>query len=104
MSINADLPIDYHASQTEIAKSMVIAMLIHNFDFFSKTISQIHFKLSGDMPWVGLYQVYLNGHGPVIFGFVMNFFGSFSGEILKYLYPCKYTANCFEIAYGYFWV
>ena len=56
-----------------IAKSIGFAMLIEIFDFFSETISQIHFKLGGDMPWVGLYQVFSNGHGPVIFGFFMIF-------------------------------
>ena len=42
---------------------------VHNyiFDFFSKTVSQIHFKLDGNVPWMGLYQVCSNGHGPVIF-------------------------------------
>ena len=53
-----------------LCKSMGIAMLNHMFDFFSKTVSQIHFKLGGDMPWVGLYQVCSNGHGPMIYGFL----------------------------------
>ena len=33
-----------------------------------------------------------------------DFFGSFFGQILKNLYPCIYSTNCFEIAYGHFWV
>ena len=34
-----------------LCKSMGIAMVIHIFDF-SKTFSQIHFKLGWNMPWV----------------------------------------------------
>ena len=46
-------------------------MLIDIFDFFSETVSQIHFKLGGKVPLVGFYQVCSNGHAPVIFGFSM---------------------------------
>ena len=56
-----------------LAKSMGIPMLIDIFDFFSKTVSQIDFKLGEYVPWVGLYQVCSNGHGPVIFGILVNF-------------------------------
>ena len=52
-----------------LAKPIGIPMLTDIFDFFSKTVNQIHLKLGGDVPWVSLYQVYSNGHGPVIFGF-----------------------------------
>ena len=51
-------------------------MLIHIFDFFSKTVFQIHFKRGGNVPLVGLYEVCSNGHGPVIFGLFMNVFGA----------------------------
>ena len=66
-----------------LAKSIGIPMLIDIFDFFSKTVNQIHFKLGGDVPWVSLYQACSNGHGPVIFGFFMKFLGSIFGHILK---------------------
>ena len=56
-----------------LCKSMGIAMVIHIFNLISKTTIQIHFKLDGDVPWVGLYQVCSNGHDPVIFGFLMIF-------------------------------
>ena len=78
-----------------LAKSIGIAMLIDIFDFFSKTDSQIHFKLGGYVPGVGPYQVCSNGHGPVIFGVFMNFLDSIFDRILKNLYPCKYATNCF---------
>ena len=87
-----------------LARSIGISVLIDIFDFFSKTVSQIQFKLGGDVPWVGLYQVCSSGRGPVIFGFLMNFLGSIFGQILKNWYPFKCSANCFEIAYGHFWV
>ena len=59
---------------------------VHNYIFdFSKTFGQIHFKLGEDVSWVGFYQVYSKGHGPVICGFVMICFRSVFGEILKYL-------------------
>ena len=66
-----------------LAKSIGIPMLIDIFDFFSKMVSQIHFKLGGYVPWVALYQVCSNGHGPVIFGFLMNFFVHFWGNLKK---------------------
>ena len=56
-----------------IAKSIGFAILIEIFVFFSETVSQIHFKRDGDMPWVGLYQVCSNCHDPVIFEFFMIF-------------------------------
>ena len=65
---------------SSVRPSSVRPSTIHIFDFFSKTVSQIHFKLGGDVPWVGLYQVCSNGHGPVIFGFFMNFFVHFWGK------------------------
>ena len=36
---------------------MGIAMVIHIFNLISKTISQIHFKLGGEVPWMGAYYV-----------------------------------------------
>ena len=42
-------------------------------DIFSKTVIQIQ-DIGGNVPWVGLYQVCSNSRGPVIFGFLMNFF------------------------------
>ena len=59
-----------------IAKSIGIAMLIDIFDIF-ETISQIHFTLCGDVPWVSHYHVPSNGRGPVIFDFLMNFWFNF---------------------------
>ena len=63
-----------------LCKSMGSAMVIHIFNLISKTTIQIHFKLGVDMPWMGLYQVCSNGHGPVIFGFFMNSFVHFWGK------------------------
>ena len=56
---------------------------IHIFDFFSERVGQIHFKLGGDVPWVGVYQVCSNGYGPLIFGFLMNFFVLFWANLKK---------------------
>ena len=47
------------------------ASTIHIFDF-SETVSQINFKLDGDVSWVGLYHVCSNGRGPVIFYFFIG--------------------------------
>ena len=55
-------------------------MAIHIFYLISKTVGQIHFKLGGDVPFVGLYRVCSIGHSSVIFGF-LNFFCAFSGGI-----------------------
>ena len=70
--------------------SIGIPMQIDIFDFFSKTVSQIHFKVGGYVPWVGLYQVSSSGHGPVIFGFLMNFLLIF-GESLKKIFFSETT-------------
>ena len=59
-----------------------IPMLSDIFDFFSKTVSQIHFKLGRGVPWVGLNQVCSNGQGPLIFLFFMNFFVAFYNCLL----------------------
>ena len=84
-------------------KSMGIAMIIDNFDLFSITIHQIHCKLGGDMPWVGLYQICSNGYGPLIFEFFINFFiAHFGGKSLKNLLR-NHGANCFKIAKWHFW-
>ena len=40
---------------------------------FTTTISRIHFKFGGDMPWLGLYGVCSNGHGPVFLDFKRYF-------------------------------
>ena len=50
---------------------MGIAMVIHIYNLISKTVGQIHFTLDGDVPWVGLYQVFSKGYGPVIFLFLI---------------------------------
>ena len=52
---------------------MGILMPIHIFDF-SKTVIQIYFKLGGNVPWVGVYQVCSNGHVPMNLDFFMIFF------------------------------
>ena len=63
-------------------KSTGIAMLIDIFDVFSKTVSQIHFKLGGYVPWVGPYQVCSNGYGPVIFWmFEVNLIDGLGDEV-----------------------
>ena len=80
-----------------LCKSMGNLMLIHNFDFFSKTDGQIHSKLGGNVPWVGFYQVCTNGHGPVIFGFFMNFFVLFFRKIFKNLLLQNHQSELSEI-------
>ena len=64
------------------SSSAIRPSTIHMFDF-SKTGSYVHFKLGGDVTWVGFYQVCSNGYGPVIFGFFMIFWGFIFGENLK---------------------
>ena len=49
-----------------LAKSIGIPMLIDIFYFFSKTVSQIHFKHGGEIPWMGAYYVCSYGHALVI--------------------------------------
>ena len=78
-------------------------MLIHIFDFYSKTPGQIHFKLGRGVPWVGLYHVCSNGHGPVIFGLFMTVFVDFFVKMLKNLLLRNSLTNCFEITQGYTW-
>ena len=56
-----------------LCKSLGNLMLINNFDLVAKTYDQIHSELGGNVPWVGLDYVCSNGHGPVIFRFLMNF-------------------------------
>ena len=68
LSVNAYIPIDYYVSQWGIAMVMDIFVCI------SKTVSQIHFKCGGDLPWIGAYCVCSYGHAPMIFLFHMNFF------------------------------
>ena len=46
-------------------------MVIHIYNLISKTVGQIHFTLDGDVPWVGLYQVFSKGYGSVIFLFLI---------------------------------
>ena len=53
---------------------MAIAMVIDFFDCISKTVSQIHFKCGGDLPWIGAYCVCSYGHASMIFLFYMNYF------------------------------
>ena len=53
---------------------MGILMLIYIFEFLSKSIIQIYFKLGGNVPWVGVYQVCSNGHVPMNLDFFMIFF------------------------------
>ena len=54
-------------------KSVGITRVINIFDLISNTVCQTHFKFGGDVPWVSVYQVYLNGHASVIFEFFINF-------------------------------
>ena len=61
---------------------MGIAMVIDIFDFFSKMVSQIHFKLGWGVPWVGFYQVCSIDYSSMIFGFFVIFL-YISGEDLK---------------------
>ena len=56
------------------------ASTIHIFDFFSKTVGRILFKLGGDVPWVDVYQVCSLGGAAIIFRFFTNFFLHFWGE------------------------
>ena len=70
---------------------MGIALVIYIFNFFCKTVCQIHFKLDGDVPWIDLYQVCPNGHGPLIFRFFTIFLGSFLGEIWKNLLQNRFS-------------
>ena len=69
-----------------VAKSIGFAMFSDIFDF-SETISLIHFKLGGGVSWVGLYQMYSDGLGPVIFYIFYEFLLFIFGQILKNLYP-----------------
>ena len=62
--------------------------IVDIFYFFSETICQIHFKLGGDLPWVGTYHACSNGYGPVICGYFMKFFGFFGGGESETIY-CK---------------
>ena len=48
--------------------------IVDIFYFFSETVSQIYFKLDGDVPWAGPYYALSTGHCPVIFGFFISFF------------------------------
>ena len=63
--------------------------------YFSETIGRIIVKFDGDIPWVGLTQVSLNGHSSEFLIFLMNFFANFWGEIFKNLLQ-NYLTNCFE--------
>ena len=77
-------------------------MLLHIFDVF-KTIGQINFKLGGEVPWVGSYHDWSNGHGPVIFGFFMIFLLIFWPKTKKSLSLYKLSQlllNCIEKLLG----
>ena len=63
---------------------------------FSATADWISFKLGGDVHWIGLYQVCSNGHGPVIFGFFMNFFVLFSEKYSKIFFSRTTSQNCLK--------
>ena len=67
LPLNAYILIDYHVSQWPQCKSMGNLILIHTFDFFSKSDGQIHSKLGSTVPWVCFYQVCSNGQAPMIF-------------------------------------
>ena len=63
--------------------------IVDIFDF-SETVRQINFKLGGDVPLVCPYYAFSNCHGPVIFGFLMNFLLIF-GESLKKIFFSETT-------------
>ena len=66
-----------------LTKSIGIPMLIGIFDFFFKTVSQIHFKLGGYVPWVGPYQIFFKWSGSSDFWIFNEFFGLIFDQILK---------------------
>ena len=50
----------------------------HNLNNFG----EIYFKLGGDVPWVGVYQVCSNGHVPMNLDFFYDFFSKISTKVL----------------------
>ena len=81
-----------------LCKSMGIAILIDILDSISKTVSQIHFKCGGDLPWIDAYCVYSYGHASIIFLFDMNFYIHFWHPFILITMQvngaCKVNRNC----------